>query len=40
MHFFQAQLESPLGALSLVTDDRQQVRALEFADSPQRLRRL
>ncbi|KDC28557.1 methylated-DNA--[protein]-cysteine S-methyltransferase, partial [Bordetella bronchiseptica F4563] len=33
-------LESPLGALSLVTDDRQQVRALEFADSPQRLRRL
>ncbi|AWQ07581.1 methylated-DNA--[protein]-cysteine S-methyltransferase [Bordetella bronchiseptica] len=40
MQFFQAQLESPLGALSLVTDDRQQVRALEFADSPQRLRRL
>lgn len=40
MQFFQAQLESPLGALSLVTDDRQQVRALEFADSPQRLQRL
>ena len=40
MRLYLSRLESPLGGLLLVTDDRQQVRALDFADHRARLFRL
>ncbi|TAM08993.1 MAG: methylated-DNA--[protein]-cysteine S-methyltransferase [Nevskiaceae bacterium] len=39
MKLFLSQLDSPLGAMLLVTDAQQAVRALDFADHKARLRR-